>query len=346
MGLSTGTFVVNAGVPTQLLAQMPAGTLIVNNDSVDGVWISDANAVSPGGGFFLGPLGSLTWQNDGGACFACVDTGVVNPVSLTIGGAATNPDNPVSVGVAVATELLASGVPLTYTNKLAGLAFVQTLPFTTAVIDCHNFASLIFEINSSNSNAGTLNNVIRVEIDWYINQGGNLIDSQVITLWGGSVINTTTQTTTWTLPVKGDSCRIVITSSGLNDTVNFFGIGSSRGVSQEIIKADLLKCAPALISDSISLGAGVTQSYRVGPTHGPLWFQCTIGAAGTQFIIWGETIVNGVLIESRIYSVTFTNNAAAVSPIYAPGIALRVAITNTSGAAQPMAILVTSGTTT
>lgn len=106
--LTTGVVSVLPGPPVLIGSPLQAGTLIVNTDDTNGVWISDQPGVQPGYGFLLDVAGSLTWQ-ESRPCYAVVDTGVTKAVSLAVGGAATNLQNP----VAVATALAIAGIPNT-----------------------------------------------------------------------------------------------------------------------------------------------------------------------------------------------------------------------------------------
>lgn len=144
---TTTQFPVKPGPPVLILAQMPPGTLIVNQDANNGVWISDQPNVKPSQGFFLGVGGVLRWQKQGSA-YAIVDTGVTSAVTLTIGNSADSLTNPETVGVAVATQLLATGVPNVLTRT--PVALNVSIPHNSAVPvspwDIHGYSSIIVEI--------------------------------------------------------------------------------------------------------------------------------------------------------------------------------------------------------
>lgn len=114
---SLRTIVVQPGVPT-LLGTINDGSLIVNQSTTAAVWIAGQSSVSPGTGLRVGALGNLTWQaNDANLkVWACVDTGVAVSITLTITDQAINPESPLDVAAALATQ----GIPSTLLTTLVG----------------------------------------------------------------------------------------------------------------------------------------------------------------------------------------------------------------------------------
>lgn len=142
------TVTVTPGTMATLSVNMVAGTTIVNQSGTDAVWVSSTPAAAPGVGLRIGALGSLSWAASG-PVYAVTDTGVVNPVTLSLSSLANNPVNPADVGSAVAAKLLAQGVP----NVLQGdVIFNGTVPGVTAKIftGLAKYASLSITVNSPN----------------------------------------------------------------------------------------------------------------------------------------------------------------------------------------------------
>lgn len=140
------TLVVKPGPAQPLLDALPAGALIVNQDANNSVWVSDLPGVIPGVGFEIGVGGSLVWQKDGRPAYACVDTGVNTPVTLSVGSAVGDLQNPVAVGLAVARQLLLTGVPnVLVTDTIVDNLVINNGQFSPAY-DVSNYASLIVEL--------------------------------------------------------------------------------------------------------------------------------------------------------------------------------------------------------
>lgn len=153
--MSGSTILVKTGAPTQIQgAPLPAGTIIVNNDSVNAVWVAAARSVSPGNGIKVPPLGSVQWSAPANAlAWACVDSGVATGVSLTYSTDANTLNNPVEVGAAVAAQIVASGLAAAIGVQVAeevlltgvpNVLITTTLPgvINATPTDVHGYASL------------------------------------------------------------------------------------------------------------------------------------------------------------------------------------------------------------
>lgn len=135
--MSGSTVTVNPGVAQQLTgAPISAGSTIYNQDSNNGVWLSSVQSVSPNNGMFLGALGTLEWTK--GQVWACVDTGVTQPVQLTISDDVSNITNPVELGAAIAAKLLVTGVPNVLTEDT-----IYFGPQGNMTLDVSGYASLV-----------------------------------------------------------------------------------------------------------------------------------------------------------------------------------------------------------
>jgi len=145
---------------------MPAGTLIYNQDPDSAIWVSSSTSVSPGNGIRIGALGTVTWTTDGSPVWAILDTGVTTPSTIGLSSDLNNPQNPVDVGIAIAVELAATGVPNVLVEDVLG-------PFNlpaggSLVLDVRKYASLIVSTDGSPSVCTNLN------FDWWADGTGSL----------------------------------------------------------------------------------------------------------------------------------------------------------------------------
>lgn len=131
---------------------MTKGTLIVNTDKSNSVWISSSPSMASGTGVRIGPAGSVTFIEDGPA-YAILDNAASSSVVLTCTTTLTGIDNPVDVGVAVATQLLSSGVPSVFTNSVLGAyasVFGNTIaPGASVKFDIYKYATLTLKCESN-----------------------------------------------------------------------------------------------------------------------------------------------------------------------------------------------------
>ena len=155
---------ISPGPATRVQSQMQAGTLIVNNDPVNAVWVSENSSVVPNYGWKLAAGGSMVWQIQGSECWAVVDTGVSTGVPIIIGNAISDVQDPVAVGVAVATQLLAQGIPSVFLGKqilVSQLTPANGMSITQGGLA--QYASVVIVL-------ANLKNIGVVEYEWW--QGG------------------------------------------------------------------------------------------------------------------------------------------------------------------------------
>lgn len=152
----TPGFVVD--VPTtrsvEVARKLDVGTLIYNTSSTSAVYLSSSPQVTPANGLKLGAFGTVHWS--GGACYACVGTGVAASVRLQVSPDATDLNNPIDIAAATAAQLLASGVPnvgLTATIPGANLSNLGSLKngVISVAFDISTYASLILTAGGEGS---------------------------------------------------------------------------------------------------------------------------------------------------------------------------------------------------
>lgn len=225
---------------TMLLSQMPKGTQILNLDSTRSIWVSDNQSVVPGIGYQIGPLGSCVWQYDGQPAYACVDTGVTTPVSVTFGNSVSDVTNPVFVAEALAIL----GIP----NVLVEDALNNNNPYiiptgnNTPQIDVHKYASLIIV-----SNLAPSVNAFILEYQWF-DVAGHPCGSGELTCPPSQVVPP------WQIPVQGATVEFINLGNG---TISLSVDGTNRSVDRA-----------TMLNDNLILNAfALNQAYVIGSQY-------------------------------------------------------------------------------
>lgn len=139
---------------TTLSVSMSPGASITNTDPVNAVWLDDTPGVAPGYGLRLGPKGSTNWTAPTHPVYACTDTGVTSPVTVTISDTMQDTNNPVDIGVAVSQQLLANGVPNVLTGKVlfsqANPPLIAAAQGDNVICDTSGYASIMVTISNKN----------------------------------------------------------------------------------------------------------------------------------------------------------------------------------------------------
>lgn len=138
------SFPVRPGPPTPLTGALAEGALISNTDNTASVWVADNPGVAPGNGTRLGPLGSLSWSTPGPA-YACVDTGVIAAVGVSVSTDVATIDNPVDIATATASALALKGIPNVLTGALVYSTSTPLINFPA--VDVSGYASVSITIN-------------------------------------------------------------------------------------------------------------------------------------------------------------------------------------------------------
>lgn len=199
-------------------AALPAGSLIVNNDASNSVWISGLSSMQSGYGIEVGPKGSATWSNDG-PCYAILDTAATADVTLYVTQALSDVTDPVAIGAAVATKLLASGVPNVFLNPLIVAGFMDSLHLTLGPYDISKYASLIIQVSTASTDAA-LRYDMHQELPY---DPAAVTITETLTNIDGPNFNAT-----WCIPVNGASIKFT-NVTGRNMTIAVYG--SNRQVS-------------------------------------------------------------------------------------------------------------------
>jgi hypothetical protein len=192
------------------------GTTIYNGHASAAVWLSESGAPGPGSGMRIGPKGSLSWTA-GGAVYGAVDTGVTTPVTLTLSPNVGSLVNPVDVGVAVAAQLLATGVPSVLVGDI--VASGTAMPrlsfgnFGLLGLDVSRYASLTITVDTANR--------AQISATFTTAGGGNLGSFDFpVTRSDGSV--------TFVMPVTGPTLDLAVTQPTDVNVHSYTVYGSNR----------------------------------------------------------------------------------------------------------------------
>lgn len=221
--MSNQSVSVPTGVtPTLINGGLLPGAIIYNSDSTNTVWISSNPSISSGQGIPLGPLGSLSWK--GGPVYAVAATGVTTGTLLNVTTDVANLDNPVAIGAAVATQLLAKGVP----NVLIG-ATLNTGVITGAggftdwemPGNVGSYASIALAITSPVNQS--------LVLSWLDANGQTVVSQRYVMAASPQDANSLQLQ----LKVRSPRLRITFSGGGLNATVNAYA--SNRDADDTIL---------------------------------------------------------------------------------------------------------------
>lgn len=284
------------------------GSLIINNDTVNAVWISTNAGVTPGAGIRIGALGSITWTQGVKTLYACVDTGVTSKVSIAVSSNAQNPDNPVDVGVSVAQQILLNGVPNVglvdqlYNNVLNNGG-------NTGIIDVTKYASLVLVAND----VANPNRTYCLQASYQ--QAGN---SEYLS----SIDNLGNATSyAWVIPTyAARTMKIYVVSNG---TVGLIVYGTNRLVTRAQSLGPYGEPrlfhlnATALAANSITtlpcidkIGSGVDNRPYL-QNNGLCYFRAAIAGAGSGDIGYQYIDIDGITVQT-----VYVSSFAAVGTNY------------------------------
>lgn len=287
--MTVQTFPVAPGQVTPLTGSMPAGAVVINTDANNAVWIGDTPSAAPGNGVRLGPRGSMTWTTAGAPAYAAPDTGNTAAVLVTVATDISAVDNPVDIGVSVATQLLQNGVP----NVLVGdvlLSGAALLPYN---MDVSRYASL--QLTFYVSSPGALN------ISFVAH--GVPVSTSILN------IDIASGFVSITMPVEGPLLSITFNASGAYSLVTMWGSNRSTGALR------LTGTTP-----SFSAGLGTMpftngQTVKLPPVlttnGGPHWFRANISGTGKGYFAYTDYTQN--VSAQTMYFIDSNNSHAAAS---------------------------------
>lgn len=206
------------GRVTQVAAAMASGTTLYNADSTAGIWVSASPSPGTGTGFRIGPQGSVAWTTDGAPVYAATDPGVTRTLPLTVTDNIGSPVDPVSVGAAVAAQLLAKGVPSVLTGA--------SVPFTNlgAAVDVSGYASVTVNLYVTAPTLVTYTFTTAADIPY--NEVG-----------GGQYVMAAQGWLTFTTDVTGPFLRVSTSNAGALFKVNLYGTNRALGTSVRSVSA-------------------------------------------------------------------------------------------------------------
>lgn len=121
------TITVSSSTTPVALGNVAAGSLIINNDSNNVVYLAGSTSVSSVNGIRLGPLGSLSWVLDS-PVYAIGDVANLKPGNIQVSNLADNPINPIDVAVATAIQLNTRGLASDIGTATAAQLTAQGIP--------------------------------------------------------------------------------------------------------------------------------------------------------------------------------------------------------------------------
>lgn len=158
--MSADTYQVNPGPAIQLSGSpIPDGSMIINNDPLNTIWVSSVPTVSPQNGMPITGGSATNWNplKKGGTLWACVDTGVTTPILITVTDDANTYLNAVANGIAIQNQgVIQSGSKLIWSDTNA-----PTNVFVA--VDVSAYQSV--EVQVQATNLSTFNTVVDVFFD-------------------------------------------------------------------------------------------------------------------------------------------------------------------------------------
>ncbi|MHB1357032.1 MAG: hypothetical protein ACYCZF_13775 [Anaerolineae bacterium] len=275
--LVTTTLQIPPGPALNILKQLAPGTIIINHDTVNTVWLSESANVAPGGGYKLGPLGNITWSKNSDV-WACVDTGVTAPVTINLGNTIAGVVNPVDVAAATASLLLAQGVP----NVLI-LDTLYNGNLIDKALDVSKYSGLLITMYSPGVSTCILEfedalGIATNQFPLRARNGGN------------------TDRITFEIPVSGITASVIVGTAPANSTINIRG--TNRLIDKFSIKAPL-STMPAVLNytgaatvnvpvDLAGAGALSFLSSYTGKVRGYLSTTGNVAAAGNLIMVTAD----------------------------------------------------------
>ena len=277
---------IQPGQVATLSVRLDAGATIQNQDETAAVWVSAAPFVSPGTGTRVGPKGSIQWTTGGAPCYAVPDTGVTKPVSLTVSSDVAMPVNPIDIGTAVATQLLAKGVP----NVLLG----EEIPYVNlgTPIDVSRYASLTVRVFVA-SPCVLFYEYLTDKAGWTVIGSRSFVMAEAGYL-------------TFTTDVKGP--WFILGTNLSNQASNALFYGTNRTLGDKVLSTDTaLHAAPNIawtngqntpIANSTFVTNGGMHTIRMGVTNNGRGFLTYKSASASGSIVDGIGIHTGLGVAS------------------------------------------------
>lgn len=255
---------VTPGQQTIIAPQLGTGSTIFNKSATDAVWISGTPNPSPGIGYKVGGYGSIQWQNTG-AAYACVDTGVTSPVSLSVSDHVGNPVNPVDVATAVASQLNLKGIP----NVLLGSMVYSGAPTIagsfTVPVNMSQYGSIVLRLTTTKKTV--------MDLAWIDSATGAYVLDQSYILNG----NAATSTVQIVQSVKADQLRIGLTNVPDSPSISVY---ASNRILQDSIQGANLSFT-SLLNQAFTATVPVDFSGQFVSNGKPLFARFVVTGANT-----------------------------------------------------------------
>lgn len=247
-----GTLVTVKSGPCQQFtgSKLDKDATVWNRDSLNGVWISSNQNVTPGNGLLLPPQASCNWS--GKQLYACLDVGNILPVVLQL----SNDVNTVTDPVGIAEAIAIAGVPsVLLTDVLTTGSGQFILPLASlSILNISKYASLEISVFGTDINSN-----INVSCNQLLQASGIVCDRNIFTQ---NAPNGTSAPAgafngyaSWVMPVVGETLRI--DNNDPSKLVTVIVTGSNRPV-QSVRRVLQGNPQPArVLVNPIASGAGV-----------------------------------------------------------------------------------------
>lgn len=196
---------VAPGAPTYV-GTLVAGTLIINTDANNAVYVGGSTTVSTTVGIRIGPLGSMTW-NVTANVWAVVASGVSSPVLITLSDQVDNPNSPLDVAQAIISQGIPSKLLVTTVGTFT-IPPASTGPLVVPA-DLTAYASILVTATGWPLGSAIL-------YSWQAPSGGNAILSDFVYPDGSGNLQIV-------MPVRGSILTFVNTSNAFSLNVTITG---------------------------------------------------------------------------------------------------------------------------
>ncbi len=343
-------------VPALLTEYAPVQ--VINTSTTDTMWLASSSSVSPATGVPLQPSTALTWTTPG-ALYAVLDPAAPDSTATVIMTGAVDDwsPSPVAIGAAIATQLLASGVPVaSRTDLLAGCIYGTLGGWTSPLLKVTSYQSLRIaaQLFGPPNDASTppVPYTQSFFIVWQDGAGNTLAVDEIETLpvaaFGGTGLNTPVQT--YLLPVKGEWVQVYWQTNGLDTSTSSFiqVYGSTRPADRaRVIHAlpgwnTILSGPAAGTGTKVVIPAGGDGRAFVMPVEGGVQWRISVPTpTGAVLVTTGVLGNAGAQYMPNTFAASSSVAAVYTPIIYSPLQAQYLAIHNSGTASVTVAYTAT-----
>lgn len=244
---STTYTITSKTQPKQIYTGIADTVQIINTSTSGTVWVGGSNNITATGDFGAIPVAPSTqfeWSRSAVdvELWAVLDSGAATPVPIIVTNGVDWQPNPIAIGVAVATQLINSGLTIKDTLTLLNPAGINTPPVglnagllfnNSAIPDVSGYNSLHLSINMMLDGADaptTVDRMRQIDVQWYDSNGtaGQILAVDTFFLpWGctaGGIVSDFLVHQI-RIPVRGPTVQVV-----MSDILTVPAVGASFSV--------------------------------------------------------------------------------------------------------------------